>query len=241
MFFDAQEGSVFLIDKPLGWTSFDVVNKMRYALLGYMRTHMKTPLPQGTKLKVKVGHAGTLDPLATGLLIVCAGRETKNIESYMGMDKEYTGAFCLGFTTPSFDKETEPDASFETDHITEELIHQSAYNMSGAQMQVPPIFSAIKKDGKRAYQSAREGVEVELEARPIEITEFEITSIQMPLVFFRIVCSKGTYIRSIARDFGKALHSGAYLHSLCRTRIGHFHLQDAQPLDKFILGLKESD
>jgi tRNA pseudouridine55 synthase len=182
------EGKVLLIDKPLGWTSFDVVNKLRY------------------KLKIKkIGHAGTLDPLATGLLIICVGKMTKRIEEFMGLEKEYTGKFMLGKTTPSFDLETEVTESGDTSGLTEERIHSATKQFTGKVSQLPPMHSAIKIGGKRAYQFARKGKEVELQPRDIEITKFDITNISLPEVEFRIVCSKGTYIRSIARDFGNAL------------------------------------
>lgn len=229
--FDKDTGKVVLVNKPLEWTSFDVVNKIRYALLKFMHRQQVTP---GIKPKVKVGHAGTLDPLATGLLIVCMGKETKNIDSYMATEKEYTGAFFIGATTPSYDRETEVNAIFETTHITPELIHSTAKQFIGETDQLPPVFSAIKKEGKKLYESARAGEEVILTPRKITLYEFEITAIEMPLVYFRVVCSKGTYIRSLAYDFGKALNSGAYLHSLCRTRSGNFHLKDAYELADLI-------
>ncbi|MCU0442274.1 MAG: tRNA pseudouridine(55) synthase TruB [Bacteroidia bacterium] len=226
-----------LIDKPLEWTSFDAVNKMKYALKSYMRRQVdegKWVLVHGQKLNIKIGHAGTLDPLASGLLIVCIGKQTKQIETYMGQDKEYTGTFYIGATTPSFDLETEVNAHFGTSHITPELIHQTALQFIGKQQQFPPVYSAIKKDGKRLYESAREGKEVELTSRTVNIIEFEITDIQLPLVSFRIACGKGTYIRSIANDFGKALGSGAYLHSLRRTKIGTASVAEAMSVDGFV-------
>lgn len=227
---------VVLIDKPLEWTSFDAVNKIKYAMLGYLRRQIdagELQLVHGQKLRVKVGHAGTLDPLASGLLIVCLGKETKNIDRYMGMDKEYTGSFYIGATTPSFDLETEVNGTFDTGHITPELIYKTAETFIGEQQQYPPVYSAIKKDGKRLYESARAGKEVELDARTVVIHEFEITRIELPLVYFRIKCGKGTYIRSIANDFGKALGAGAYLNSLCRTQIGSFKLSDALSVEAF--------
>lgn len=225
-----------LIDKALGWTSFDAVNKMKYAMLGYLRKQVelgKHALVHGQKLRIKIGHAGTLDPLASGLLIVCIGKQTKNIDNYMGMEKEYTGSFCIGATTPSFDLEIEVNETFSTEHITPELLHQTAQQFIGEQMQFPPVYSAIKKDGKRLYESARAGEEVELTARRVLINEFEITGIEMPLVYFRIKCAKGTYIRSIASDFGKALNSGAYLNSLRRTQIGDYRVEDAISVEVF--------
>jgi tRNA pseudouridine55 synthase len=234
--FDFEQGLVVLIDKDLTWTSFDAVNKMKYAMLGYLRKQIelgKYELAHGQKLRIKIGHAGTLDPLASGLLIVCIGKQTKNIDNYMGMEKEYTGSFFLGATTPSFDLETEVNNTFATEHITPELIHQTAQQFIGEQMQFPPVYSAIKKDGKRLYESARAGEEVELTARKVLINEFEITKIEMPFVHFRIKCAKGTYIRSIANDFGKALNSGAYLNSLRRTQIGNINVEDAMSVEDF--------
>lgn len=223
---------VILINKPLGWTSFQVVNKLRYAITKF---HKESLLESnGQKRRIKVGHAGTLDPLATGLLIVCVGKETKNIDQYMATEKEYTGSICLGATRPSYDKETEINKHFETSHITNDLILQAAAGFVGEQMQMPPVFSAIKKDGQRAYNAARSGSEIVLDKRPIHIKAFEITKIEMPLVYFRIVCSKGTYIRSIASDFGERLNSGAYLDSLCRTASGSYVLADAVTIEEFL-------
>ncbi len=232
---DLENGEVLLINKPLHFTSFDAVNKLKYA---FVKAYNPFFYENGKRIKkFKIGHAGTLDPLATGLLIICYGKKTKSINDFMGMDKEYTGSIFLGATRPSYDKETDVDQTFETSHITEDLIYQSAHKFLGEQMQIPPIFSAIKKDGIRAYQNARDGVEVEMVARKINILEFEITKIEMPWIYFRIVCSKGTYIRSIAYDFGKALQSGAYLESLCRTKIGEFELEKAFNLDDFVHSL----
>ncbi|MES2727531.1 MAG: tRNA pseudouridine(55) synthase TruB [Bacteroidota bacterium] len=223
---------VILVNKPLGWTSFQVVNKLRYAIT---RFHKESLLESnGQKRRIKVGHAGTLDPLATGLLIICVGKETKNIDQYMATEKEYTGSFCLGATRPSYDKETEINQHFETSHITNELIMEVAAGFVGEQMQMPPIFSAIKKDGQRAYNAARSGTEIVLDKRFINILSFEITKIEMPLVYFKIVCSKGTYIRSIANDFGEKLSSGAYLDSLCRTASGNYLLTDAVTIEEFL-------
>jgi len=214
---ETEGGYIFLIDKSLHWTSFDVVNKMRYAL----------------KIK-KVGHAGTLDPLATGLVIVCAGKATKQIESFMATEKEYTGTFRLGVTTPSYDLETETDQEYPTDHITVELIHQKATEFLGPQMQIPPIFSALKVDGKKLYELARKGKEAKIEPRPIEIKELEITDVRMPEVDFRVVVSKGTYIRSLAFDFGKACGSGAVLSALRRTRVGDFDVKNAMTIPDWL-------
>lgn len=212
------EGRVLLIDKPFGWTSFDVVNKLRY------------------KLKIKkIGHAGTLDPLATGLLILCVGKMTKRIDEFMGLEKEYTGKFVVGQTTPSYDLETQVSEKKDISGITSARIAEVATTLTGKIDQLPPLHSAIKVDGKRAYQFARKGKEVELKPREVEVKEFEITSINLPEVSFRIVCSKGTYIRSIARDFGEALGAGAYLSQLCRTRIGNYKLEDAQTLEQVSL------
>ncbi len=221
-------GEVLLIDKPYTWSSFQAVNKLKYAIKNH-----PSFIVDGVKVKPKIGHAGTLDPLATGLLIVCTGKKTKIIESLMGMEKEYTGTFLLGATTPCYDLEKEVDKTFPTEHITLEAIQQTAKDFTGIQQQVPPIFSAVMINGKRAYEMARAGEEVEMKSREIEIKEFEITSVNMPSVSFRIVCSKGTYIRSIARDFGLALNSGAHLTALCRTRIGDFKLQDALTPQEF--------
>ena len=233
---DTEQGMVVLIDKPLEWTSFDAVNKMKYALLGYLRKELEAgrhTLVHGQKVRIKIGHAGTLDPLASGLLIVCIGKQTKQIDSYMGRDKEYTGSFFLGATTPSFDLETEVQLAGSISELTTNLIHQTTQQFIGEQQQFPPVYSAIKKDGKRLYESARAGKEVELESRTVMIREFEITQIELPLVHFRIVCGKGTYIRSIANDFGAALGCGAYLNSLRRTQIGEFDVKDAITVEQF--------
>jgi len=228
MEFDCEKGYVFLLDKPLTWTSFDVVNKIRYAL-------KRNLFQRGIiKKNIKVGHAGTLDPLASGLLIICAGKETKNINNYVGMVKEYTGNFFLGATTPSFDKETEVENIISTENINEDFIRVSAAKFIGEQQQFPPIFSAIKKDGKKSYVAARAGIDLKLDSRTIVINEFEITDINIPIVSFRIVCSKGTYIRSIANDFGKSLGCGAYLHDLRRTKIGDFNVLNAVSVEKLI-------
>jgi len=218
---DLQKGEVFLLDKPLGWTSFNVVSSIRYQMTKI--TGLK---------RNKVGHAGTLDPLATGLLIICTGKATKQIEQYQAQEKEYTGTFYLGATTPCFDKEQEVDKTFATGHISEEMIRDAAQAFIGIQEQIPPIFSAIKVKGKRAYIYAREDEEVIIKPKTIEIKEFEITDIRMPEVDFKIVCSKGTYIRSLARDFGLKLKSGAYLTALRRTKIGKFSVENARtPLE----------
>lgn len=225
-------GEVLLIDKPLGWSSFQAVNKIKHGIKNH-----PSFIHEGTKVKPKIGHAGTLDPLATGLLIICTGKKTKSIDSFMGLTKEYTGTFFIGATTPCFDLEKEIDQTFPTDHITNQLILDVAKTFVGAQEQIPPIFSAIQINGKRAYKLARAGEEVELKPRQIEILEFEITNIQMPNVSFRIVCSKGTYIRSIARDFGLALNSGAHLIELRRTKIGEYDVKDAVSPEEFVARL----
>ncbi|MCF8227722.1 MAG: tRNA pseudouridine(55) synthase TruB [Bacteroidales bacterium] len=220
--FDFQEGETLLINKPLDWTSFNVVSKIRYIIRH--NTGIK---------KIKVGHAGTLDPKATGLLIICTGRNTKKIQQYQDSDKDYTGSFLLGKSTPSFDTETDIDHEYPITHIHEELIRETAQKFLGEQEQIPPIFSAIQVKGKRAYNYARNKEQLELKARKIHIHEFQIEKVDVPSITFRILCSKGTYIRSLARDFGKALSSGAYLSSLCRTRIGEFKLEDAMEISAF--------
>lgn len=217
-----QEGQVLLIDKPLTWSSFQAVNKIKYTLIKNL------DLPK----RFKIGHAGTLDPLASGLLIICTGKFTKRIPELQGQIKEYTGTITVGATTPSYDLETEINATFPTAHITPELIEQTKQQFIGEIEQFPPIFSALKKDGKRLYEHARAGEEVEIQARKIEISEFEITRIALPEIDFRVVCSKGTYIRSLAFDFGKALNSGGHLTALRRTKIGDFSVENAiEPLD----------
>lgn len=227
MGFNLESGEILLVDKPYRWTSFDVIGSLR-GLIKHL-----------IGKKIKIGHAGTLDPLATGLLIVCTGKSTKRIEEFTAFDKEYTGTFTLGATTPSYDMEKEVNETFPTEHISTEMIYAAARNLSGDIMQVPPMFSAIKVDGKRAYESARKDVDLKLAARPVNIAAFEITRIALPEVDFRIVCSKGTYIRSLARDFGLALLSGAYLSSLCRTRIGPYLLNDAYEVEGLKSVLRE--
>ncbi len=225
---DFQNGQVLLIDKPLHWTSFQVVNKMKWAL--------KSKL--GLK-KIKIGHAGTLDPLATGLLLVCTGKFTKKITELQGQAKEYTGTFYIGATTPSYDLETEIDKTFSVEHINEDLIHKTISQFLGEIDQKPPIFSAIKKDGVRLYEHARAGETVEIAYRKTTIHEFEITRIELPEVDFRVVCSKGTYIRSLAFDFGKALQSGAHLIVLRRTKIGDYEVKNAMDVTLFERSLEE--
>jgi tRNA pseudouridine55 synthase len=216
-----EEGKVILIDKPYEWTSFDVVRKIRNLI----------------RIK-KVGHAGTLDPLATGLLIVCTGKFTKKINDYMAQEKEYIGTITLGAVTPTYDLESEPVNFKPFEHITEDELKQIANSFTGEIMQTPPIHSAIKKDGKRVYELARRGIDVKLEPRPVTISEFEIVKIELPVVHFRVVCSTGTYIRSLANDFGEKAGTGGYLSDLCRTRIGEFLLKDAMSVEEFENRLK---
>ncbi len=210
------EGNVILINKPINWTSFDVIRKIRNL----------------TRI-IKVGHAGTLDPLATGLLIVCTGKFTKKINEYMGMEKEYTGTFTLGAITPTYDLESEPDQFQSIDHLTPEIIQSATKYFIGPILQTPPAHSAIKQDGKPVYLAARKGLEVKLEPRPITIYAFNIEKIELPIVHFKVICSTGTYIRSLANDFGKVLGVGAYMSSLCRTRIGDFSLKESQSMEAF--------
>ena len=224
---DYKNGQVLLIDKPLNWTSFQVVNKLRWEIR--QRFNIK---------KIKVGHAGTLDPLATGLLIICTGKKTKEIHVYQGQIKEYTGTITLGATTPSYDLETEVNETFSTEHITEDLLKKTTKQFIGDIQQKPPIFSAIKKDGKRLYELARKGETTEIASRQVTIIEFEITKIDLQKVDFRVVCSKGTYIRSLAFDFGKALNSGAHLSALRRTKIGDFSVDKSNSVEGFIKNLE---
>lgn len=223
---DFKNGQVLLINKPLTWTSFQVVNKLRW--------NIRQKFDLG---KIKVGHAGTLDPLATGLLIICTGNFTKKIDEYQAQVKEYTGEITLGATTPSYDLETEVDEIFPVDHITSELVHKTAKQFVGDIAQIPPMFSAIKMAGVRMYDLARQGKTREITSRNITIQTFEITSISLPKIQFRIVCSKGTYIRSLAYDFGKALNSGGHLSQLRRTKIGDFNVNDAVEIEDFIANL----
>ncbi len=219
---DYKTGQVLFIDKPLGWTSFQVVNKVRWLIRKQF----------GLK-KIKVGHAGTLDPLATGLLILCTGKFTKVIGTYQAQEKEYTGTITLGATTASYDLETEVDQTFDISGISSEMIRQTAKKLTGDILQQPPVFSALKKDGKRLYEFARAGEEVVVPVRNIHISAFEITNIDLPNVDFRVVCSKGTYIRSLAHDFGRELHNGGHLSALVRTRIGTFSVNDAVTVEEF--------
>jgi tRNA pseudouridine55 synthase len=217
-----EEGAVLLIDKPYRWTSFDVVRKIRNTL------HIK-----------KIGHAGTLDPLATGLLILCTGKMTKQIDTYQAQQKEYTGRLVLGKTTPSVDLETEFDQVYETCHISEEMLQWAALQLTGTLQQIPPIYSAIQVDGQRVYKKARKGQTIELQPRQVEVSLFEINFADFPAIDFRIICSKGTYIRSLVRDFGELLNSGAYLAELRRTRIGTFTIENAQTVEQFIKTLSQ--
>lgn len=226
---DFRSGELLLINKPYTWSSFQAVNKLKHAL----KKHPSLLLDD-KYVHLKIGHAGTLDPLATGLLIICTGKKTKEISSFQDLPKEYTGTFFIGATTPCYDKEKEVDATYPTEHITKELVLETAKSFIGKQEQVPPMFSAVKVDGKRLYKLARIGEEIELKARPIEILDFEITGCELPFVDFRIACTKGTYIRSIARDFGLALNSGAYLDTLCRTKIGEFTIENSLTPEEFI-------
>jgi tRNA pseudouridine55 synthase len=221
MAFHFQEGEVLLIDKPHGWTSFDVVNSLRYFIRKVYNLK-----------KIKVGHAGTLDPMATGLLIICTGKMTKQIDRFQGMDKVYVGQMHLGATTPSYDKETEPDRHFEISDLSFEKLQEATLQFTGEIEQVPPVYSAIKIKGKRAYNFARQNEEVVLKPRKVTIHRFEIVNYYPPLAEFYVKCSKGTYIRSLVRDFGESLQNGAYLTALKRTQIGDFALSDAYTLDQ---------
>lgn len=219
---DFLEGQVLLIDKPLQWSSFQVVNKIRWLLR--KKFNLK---------KIKVGHAGTLDPLASGLLIICTGKMTRQIDAFQAQEKEYTGTFTLGATTPSYDAETEINQHFSIDNLSEKRIREATLTFIGEIDQQPPIFSALKKDGKRLYELARAGKEVDIPTRKIEIFEFELTRIELPEVDFRVKCSKGTYIRSLAHDFGKSLNNGAFLSALRRTKIGSFSVENALDINTF--------
>lgn len=247
-----RSGQVILINKPLRWTSFAAVNKIKWAIINspawkaelqlwnvehelqYKKAIERKPKFKLPKLSLKIGHAGTLDPLATGLLIICTGKKTKEIDSYQAQQKEYTGTICLGATTPCYDLEQEPDSFFETAHITPEMIYAATKQFTGKILQAPPAHSAVMIEGQRAYDLARSGNAPVMKEKEITIYEFEITAIEMPMVKFRVVCSKGTYIRSLANDFGKALNSGAYLAELCRTSIGNFLLKDALSMEQYL-------
>jgi tRNA pseudouridine55 synthase len=218
-----EEGRVILIDKPSEWTSFDVVNKIRKTI----------------RVK-KVGHAGTLDPLATGLLIICTGKMTKQIDTYQAQEKEYTGRIVLGKTTPSFDRETPVDAEFDIGHVTPEMVTEAAQRFVGLIEQIPPMYSAVRVDGKRMYVQARKGRTFEIPARQVTISHFDVTDVNLPYLDFRVVCSKGTYIRSLVRDLGVALGAGAYLGELRRTRIGAFRVDEAQTISDFVQQFQQS-
>ena len=228
---DNSTDRIILVDKPLRWTSFDVVKKLKKPLLEEYR--LQFPEAERKTIKrFKVGHAGTLDPLATGLLVLCTGKLTKKISEIQDAEKEYTGTIVLGATTASYDLETEPEGHKPFDFVTEQMVLDMAKSMEGIQQQIPPIHSAIKVDGRRAYDMARKGQEVELKSRTIEIRQFEITRINLPEIDFRIVCTKGTYIRSLAHDYGQKIGTGGHLSALCRTRIGTYELKNAvNPLD----------
>lgn len=221
------KGKLILIDKDINWTSFDVVSKIRNFIK--KKFNLK---------KIKVGHAGTLDPLATGLLIICYGKMTKEIDSFIGLDKSYSGKMIIGSSTPSYDLETKPNVFYQTDHINEKLIYEKAEEFVGEIMQKPPIFSAVKKNGVRSYKLARKGEQVNLEKRKITIRDFKITEINFPELSFEVDCSKGTYIRSLINDFGKALKSGAHLTELRRTKIGEFSVDDSLKIMDFIKTFK---
>ena len=226
---DYKNGQLILIDKPLEWTSFQVVNKVRWLIR-----------KQFNLKRIKVGHAGTLDPLASGLLILCVGKFTKQIETYQAQHKEYTGTITLGGTTPSYDLETKIDQTFDISTITEAQIHEATHQFIGDIQQQPPVFSALKKEGKRLYEYARAGEKVEIPTRTIHISAFEITTIELPKIEFRVACSKGTYIRSLAHDFGKALENGGHLSALRRTKIGAYSVDDAISIEEFEMHLKNT-
>jgi tRNA pseudouridine55 synthase len=221
---DFADGQLLLVNKPYEWTSFDVVGKIRNSF---------------KPLKLKVGHAGTLDPLATGLLIICTGKMTKQIDTFQAEEKEYTGTMILGATTPTYDLESEPEVKFDISHLTDEQIKAACTQFIGDIQQYPPAHSAIKIDGERLYEKARRGEDVELRLRNVTISEFEITRIELPEVDFRVVCSKGTYIRSLVNDFGEALNNGAYLSKLRRTRSGNYHIEDAHEVLELVNTIRE--
>ena len=226
MSINIKEGELILIDKELNWTSFDVVNKIRYAIK--KKFDIK---------KIKVGHAGTLDPLATGLLIICCGKMTKSINNFSAMNKTYSGKVTIGSTTPSYDLETKPNVHYPIDHINKKLILKTAKKFVGKIFQTPPMFSAIKKDGVRLYNLARQGKEIKIDKREVSIDSFEITSFNLPEISFNVTCSKGTYIRSLAHDFGKELNSGAHLSELRRIKIGDYSVKDSVKVMDFIRGI----
>ncbi|NRA51768.1 MAG: tRNA pseudouridine(55) synthase TruB [Phaeodactylibacter sp.] len=226
--YDFKAGTTLLVDKPKGWTSFDVVNKVRYKIKHRLKVK-----------KIKVGHSGTLDPMATGLLVLCTGKFTKQLNQLQGLSKTYTGTMYMGATTPSYDAESEVQERFPSDHITSELIEQARQQFVGKIQQVPPMFSAIKVDGQPLYKKARKGETVEIEPREVEIFNFNITRVELPEIDFEVSCSKGTYIRSLAHDFGKACRCGAYLTALRRTKVGDFDIQDAWSLDNLVDFIEE--
>lgn len=221
--YDFKAGAVLLVNKPKDWTSFDVVNKLRFKIKRLLNVK-----------KIKVGHAGTLDPMATGLLIICTGKFTKRINEFQGLPKSYEGTMRLGETTPSYDAETAVDATYPTEHITSELMEEKRHDFIGSIEQYPPMYSAIKVDGQPLYKKARKGIVLEVKARPVTITDFTLIEKEIPNLDFKVDCSKGTYIRSLAYDFGKALGSGAYLTRLVRTSIGDFKLEDAWDLEALV-------
>ena len=225
-----QTGKTLLVDKPLGWTSFQVVNKIKWALIKQLK------LPK----KFKIGHAGTLDPLASGLLILCTGKFTKKIEEFQAQEKEYTGTITLGATTPSYDLEQAIDQQFDISGITDELVLKTAASFIGEIEQVPPAHSAVKMEGERVYEKARRGETVQAKSRKVHIHEFEVVNIDLPHVGFRVVCSKGTYIRSLAHDFGKSMDNGAHLSRLRRTKIGNFHVENAWQIDDLVAHIRDS-
>lgn len=227
---DLREGAMLLVDKPTGWTSFDVVNKIRFA--AKKKYEVK---------KIKVGHAGTLDPLATGLLIICTGKMTKQIDAYQGMDKVYTGSLRLGATTPTYDAESEVDATYPTEHLVTDGILEAVKSLEGTIEQTPPIFSAVKIGGKRAYELARKNKPVEMKKRTVQIHYFKVTDLQIPDLSFKIKCSKGTYIRSLAYDLGRLVNNGAYLTSLRRTQIGEYDVADAWSLDDLVEAIQDQE
>lgn len=227
---DLREGAMLLVDKPAGWTSFDVVNKIRFA--AKRKYEVK---------KIKVGHAGTLDPLATGLLIICTGKMTKQIDAYQGMDKVYTGSLRLGATTPTYDAESEVDATYPTEHLVTDGILEAVKTLEGTIEQTPPVFSAVKIGGKRAYELARKNKPVEMKKRTVQIHYFKVTDLQIPDLSFKIKCSKGTYIRSLAYDLGRLVDNGAYLTSLRRTQIGEYDVADAWSLDDLVEAIQDQE
>ncbi len=227
---DFQGGEILYFDKPLNWTSFDLVNKVRYKLSRFLK-----------QKKLKVGHAGTLDPLATGVMIVCTGKATKRIEEFQYQTKEYVATLKLGETTPSFDLETEVDGYYPTSHITKELVEKTLFHFIGSIEQIPPAYSACKVNGDRAYEFARKGVDIELKPKQLVIDEIELLAYTMPEITIRIVCSKGTYIRALARDIGQALDSGAHLTKLCRTRIGNVSLESCMKIEEIDSMLENAD